>query len=108
MGLKDRYDTVTEQKIGAADDASCDTGFSILTTGALGRNTAYELGFPYDPELFGAVGPIHRRAFDKHGLPYVVFTGIFEQFLEKIAVARSVPQMMMWVDDWEVRFECCF
>ena len=105
LGLKYRHNTIAEQQVGAANDARSNTGLSILAARTFRCNTLHEFGFSHDPKFLGSVDPIHRRAFDKYGLPYVVLVGIVEQFLQQILVARSVPLVVMWIDDREVRFE---
>ena len=108
MGLKYRHNTVAEQQVGAANDARSNTGLSILATSTLRCDALHEFGFSHDPKFLGSVDPIHGRAFDKYGLPDVVLVGIVEQFLQQIPVARSIPQVVMWIDDREIRFEGWF
>ena len=42
---------------------------------------------------------------DEHGLAHVVGLCVLDQILEHVAVARSVPQVVMRVDDRQLRFD---
>ena len=105
LRLEHRCHLVTQPQVGRADDAGCHPGLTILATGAHGRNALHELGLADNSELFRTVGPIHRGALDEDRLAHAVLPGVFEQFLEQVAVARSVPQVMMRVDNRQLRFE---
>ena len=105
LRLEHRGHTVTQPQVGRADDAGCHSGLAIPATGALGRNALHELGLADHSELFRTVGPIHRGALDKDGLAHAVLPGVLEQVLEEVTVARAVPQVVVRVDDRQLRFE---
>ena len=56
--------------------------------------------------MLGAVGLVHGRAFDEDGgADIVAAVGIGIEFVEQIARAGEVPEVVMRVDDRQIRFD---
>jgi hypothetical protein len=65
-----------------------------------------ELGLADWAQLDRPVGAIHRAAFLKDGGDDVVAgVEVGEQFRQQIGPAAAVPQMMMRINDRQLRFE---
>src|SRR5947208_2104730 len=65
-----------------------------------------ELRFSDRAEFFGAARAIHRRALDDDGCPDAVAAAdVAEKLREKVEVSGAVAQMMVRVDDREVRID---
>src|SRR5262249_47350254 len=65
-----------------------------------------KLAFADRSHFLGAPGAIARSALDEHGLDDVVpRVDVGQQFVEQIAAARMIPEMMMRVDDRQIGFE---
>src|SRR6185503_5987946 len=68
--------------------------------------TGHELGLAHRPHLRGAGGPVHRVALEEHGGDQVVAGGrVGQEVGQEVTVAAAVPQVMVGVDDRQVRLE---
>ena len=64
------------------------------------------LAFADRPHFLGTAGAIARTALDEHGRDDVVSrVDVGQEFVEQIAAARVVPEMMVRVDDRQIGFE---
>jgi hypothetical protein len=111
MGQQDGLDRVAEGQIGIADDAGRDAGWAVIPRGAHRGDARDELGLA-DRAIFGQAAPrrvggaVHRAAFEKDGRDDVVAgVEVGEQLVEEIAVIAALPQMMVGIDDRQIRVE---
>ncbi len=97
-------------QVGVADDALGDPARAVPARGAHRRDAVDELDLADRRHLGGAGLPIHRAAFEKDGGDDVVSAlDVGQQFGQQIAPAlRRVPEMMMRVDDRQIRLQCRF
>src|SRR5437870_2221507 len=108
LGLEHGRDAVAQPQICRTDNACGGAQIAISPAGALCRDTLYELGLADNPEVFGAVGTIHRPALDEHRLTHVVPFGVRDELREKVPLRGAVsyvPEMMMRVDDRQLWLE---
>jgi hypothetical protein len=104
--LQHGLDPLAEREVGEAHDAGGDPRRSVLAAIAHGRHAGDELGLAHRPHLHGAVGAIHRVALEEHGGDHVVAGAeVGQQLVEQVAMIRPDPQMMVRVDDRQVRLE---
>src|SRR5215470_8750574 len=86
-----------------ADNAGAMPGFAVDTARAHRGDAVDELGLAHRPHLDGAGGAHHRARLHEHGGDDVVAAiGIRQQFIEEIAPAGPVPQMVVGVDDRQI------
>jgi hypothetical protein len=77
-----------------------------LPRGAHRGDAGDEFGLADGPHLGRAAGAVHRVAFEKHRRDDVVAAvQVSEQFVEEIAVIAALPQMMVRIDDRQIRVE---
>ena len=93
---------VTEPQIGGANDTRRHPRLTILATRAHRRDSLDKLRLANHFERVRSVGTIHGCALDKDRLPHVVRRCVCYEILEQIAVARSIPEVMVRVNDRKV------
>ena len=117
---------IAQPQIRVADDSGRDTHLAIDAAGRHGGDTVHEFRLAHAFERIGSAGAIHRTAFEEHGRADVVpALQVLEEFVEQIAriVAddaregmigqrdrhrggrRTIPEMMMRIDDRKIGFE---
>jgi hypothetical protein len=88
-----------------ADDAGPMRGLAVDATRTHGGNAVDELGFAHRPQFDRACSARQH----KHGGDYVVAAaGIREQFIEQIALASPVPEMVVGIYDRQIRLKDWF
>ena len=107
LRLEHRCHAVTEEQVRRPHDAGRHPGLTVLAARAHGGDALHELRLAHDTELFRTVRPIHRGALDEHGLTDVVRVRVLKQLLQQVAVARAIPQMVVRVDDGQLRLQHC-
>ena len=105
VSLEDGLNAIAEPEVRRAHDGRGHSGLAVLAAGASRSNALDELGLAYHFEFLGAAGAIHRRALDEHRLPHVVRLHVGNQLIEQVPVPRSLPQMVMRIDDGKTRLE---
>lgn len=110
MSFEDRLDAIAQGQIGIADDPGGDAGLAVAAARAHGGEVVDELGLADRPHFLRPVGAVHRTAFEKHRRDDVVpGVDIGEELAEQIAVARAlcrtIPEMMVGIDDREIAIE---
>ncbi len=101
-----RLDPVPEGEVGKADDAGRDARLAIEAALAHGGHPGHELRLTDGPHLGRAVAAVHRVAFHEHGGHDVVArVDVGEKLVEQIAMVRTLPQMMVRVDDRQFGIE---
>src|SRR5262249_43509427 len=89
-----------------ADDPGAMTGLAVDAAHAHRGDAIDELGFTDRPHLHRTCGARHRPRLHEHGGDDVVAArGVRQQLVEQIAPAGSVPEMMVWIDDWQIGLE---
>ena len=106
MRQQDGLDRVAEGQIGIADDTGRDAGRTVIPRGAHRGDAGDKLGLADGPEFGGAALAVHRAAFEEDGCDDVVAgVEVGEQLVEEIAVIAALPQMMVGIDDRQIRVE---
>jgi hypothetical protein len=106
MCLQHRFDTVAECQVGEAHDTGGDTRRPIETAGTHGRDTGDKLSFADRPHLFWPAGAVHGVTFFEHRSDNAVAgTDIGEKVVEQVAMIRPLPQVMVGIDNGQVRSE---
>ena len=106
MLLEDTLGPAADAQIDIADDPSDATRLAVFPRGAHRRDAIDEFGLAKRFVLLRAIGAIHLAALLEAGRDDVVAAAdIPEQVREQIAVVRSVPQMMMRIDDRQIGLE---
>jgi hypothetical protein len=106
MCLEHRLDPIAQAQIGVADDARGDPGRSVPATRAHRGEASDKFRLADRTHLGGPVGTVHRTTFEKHGGGEVVPSGeIGEQLVEQVAMVRSIPEVMVGVDDRQFGIE---
>src|SRR6516165_1468572 len=107
LAFEHRID-IGQPQIGEAYDAGANFGLAAAPVTLLGDRPD-ELAFADRPHLLRAAGPIARTALDEHGRDDVVTrVDVGQEFVEQIAAARVIPEMMVRVDDRQIGFEYLF
>src|SRR6202040_583403 len=93
-------------QIDVADDACTAARPAVFARCAHRRDAVDELGLAERLLVLRPVGPVHLPAFLKAGRNDVVpAADIFEQILEQVSVTGPVPQMMVRIDNRQIRLE---
>ena len=94
-------------QVGVADDRLGDAAGAIIARRAHRRDAVDELDLAHRRHLRGAVLAVHRAAFEEDGGDDVVpAADIGQQLGQKIAAAlRRIPEMMVRVDDRQIRLQ---
>jgi hypothetical protein len=97
-----------QPQVGAADDAGADARRPIDAARRHRRDAVDELGLADRPQRLPTVRAVHGQALHEHGGRDVVAAAldVGDEFVEQIAPARPVPQMVMGVDDRQLRLQC--
>jgi len=83
-----------------ADDAGADRGPAVTAARGHGCDAIRKLDLADGPERLRAVRAVHRAAIDIDGGDDVVAGGdVGRHFLDHVAQAAAVPEMVMRVDD---------
>ena len=87
-----------------ADDAGADPAFSIYAACTYRRGAIREFYFSDRAELRRTVSPVHGSAFHKHAcLNVVPAANVVEEVEEEIPAFRAIPEMMVRIDDGQIR-----
>ena len=106
MREQHRLGPVAEGQIDIADDPGRDAGLAVIARCAHRGDAGDELGLAERAQLRRAVLAVHRMAFEKHGRDDVVAgVRVGQQLVEQIAVAAAQPQMMVRIDDRQLRLD---
>src|SRR5205814_9466388 len=104
--LEDSFGPAADPQIDIADDAGAAAGRPVFARRAHRRDAVDELGLAERLLLVRPVGAVHLAAFLETGRDDVVpAADIFEQILEQVSVTGPVPQMMVRIDDRQIRLE---
>src|SRR5438046_8467024 len=99
MRRQDRLDSAAQGQIRLSVDAGADLGLAVSAAGAHGRDAVDELGLPDRPHLHRPTGAVHRARLDERGRDDVVAAArVVAQFVEQIAPAGPVPQVMVRIN----------
>ncbi len=100
LRLQHRLGAVAEQQIDVADDAGADRGLAVAAACGHGRHAIGKLDLADGPERLGAMRAVHRAAIDIDGGDDVVAgTDVGRHFLDHVAQAAAVPEVVMRIDD---------
>ena len=101
-----------EAQVGEGDDARRHARVAIGAAGAHRGDAVDELGFTHGLERLRPIGAEHRCAFDEDRAAHVVAlalgvgrAGVGQQFIEQVAVAVAIPQVVVRVDDGQRRID---
>jgi len=101
LPFKHRFD-IEQPQIGEADDAGANFGLAAAPVALIG-NRPDELAFADRAHFLGTAGPIARTTLDEHGRDDVVpRVDVGQEFVEQIAAARVIPEMMVRIDDRQI------
>jgi hypothetical protein len=88
------------------DDPSANTAVSVLTARAHRRRAIQKLRLAQRAHFHRAIASIHRPGLHRNGRANVMTRlDILQQVEQKIAVSRTIPQMMMRIDNRQLGFE---
>src|ERR1019366_5024487 len=105
--LQDVLDFLTQAKIGVTDDRHRHASGAMAAARTHGGNPIDELDLSERPFGVGGTGAVVRSAFDEDGGFYVMATtDIAKDVRQQIRATVVVPQMVMWIDDRQIRFKC--
>src|SRR5262245_16576173 len=105
QGGQYRLHAIAESEIGETDDAGGHACLASMFSVALRGEIGDELDLTDGTHLDRPVRPIVSAAFDEDGrLDVVARSGIGQQLLDQIAPPLT-PQVMVSVDDYELRLE---
>src|SRR5580698_11533412 len=98
--LQHRTGAVTRQEIDVTDNAGADGGRTIAAACAHRRRAIGEFNLADGTKRFRSLCAVHRARLDIDGCDDVVARGdIGGEVVEKVALAATVPQMMMGIDN---------
>ena len=101
-----RLDAVAEGQVRMADDAGRDPDGAVGAARAHGRDAVDELGLADRLHLLGPACAMHRARLHVDGRQDVVAgVGVGEEIVEQIAPVGPIPQMVVRVDDRQLRLE---
>ena len=101
--LQHGVDRLAQAEVAIADDAG--TGAQPERFGARGHGGDV-FGLAHRPQFLRPVGAIGEAALDEHGGPHVVARRqIGAQLIEQVAAGRTLPQMMVRIDDRQRRID---
>jgi hypothetical protein len=96
---------IVEAQIGKADDAGADPRLAAAPVALLG-DRADEFALADAAHFLRPARAIARAALDEHGRDDIVARiAVRQQFVEQIAAARVIPQMMVRIDDRQIGLE---
>ena len=78
---------------------------AVVAARALGRDPGDELRLADGPQRIGAVAAIHRAALNEDSLAHIQVGSVFKQLVEKVAGAGEVPEVVVRIDDRQVRLD---
>src|SRR5208282_2287685 len=94
-----------QPQICEADDAGANLGLATAPIALLG-NRPDELALADRTHFLGTAGPISRTALNEDGRDDVVLrVDVGQEFVEQIAAAWVIPEMMVRVDDRQIGLE---
>ena len=110
FGLQQFAHARPNAEVAATDNALGYAARSVSTRRTHSRNAVDELDFAQCCHLAWAILAVHRAAFEEDGRYDVVTTAdIGQELWQQIAAAlRYVPEMVVRVDDWQLRLQRCF
>jgi hypothetical protein len=104
MRLQHVPHAAAEAEIGMPDDAGADSRPTINAARACRGDAIDEFRFAHWAKLWSA-GAVHRAALHENGRHDIVAAlRVGQQIWQLVTPARSVPQMMVWIDDGHGRF----
>ena len=104
VGMQRVFGTRTQTQIDIADDAGANARRTIGAGGAHRGDAVDELCLAQRFQRFRTVRTVHRAALDEHRAQHLVpAADVVQQFRHQVAVAVVVPQMVMRVDDRQIR-----
>ena len=104
--FQQRLRAVAEHQIDPAHHARADARGAKRSAGSHGRHAGDEFGFAERLFFLGPGGAIHRVAFLEHRRDHVVAAGeVGQQFRHQIDVPVARPQMMVRIDDRQIRVQ---
>ena len=106
LGIEHRARFRSHAQIDVAHDAHAGAQIAVDAAGAHRRHAIGELGLADATQLGRPLLAVHRMAVDEDGADDVV-TGLSvgQQVVEHVIVAGALPEMMVWIDDWQPRLE---
>ena len=106
QSLQHGLDAIAEGEVREAHDARSHARGAVLPAVAHGGHPGHEFRLADRAHLFRAVRAIHGVAFHEHGGHGVVAAAhVVEKLVKQVAVVRALPQVMMSVDDGQIRLE---
>src|ERR1700746_1471208 len=104
MLLENALGAAANPQIDIADDAGDAARGPVLARRTHRRDAVDELGLTDRLLLLRAIGPVHFAAFFETGRDDIVTAAnVFQQILEQVTVTRPVPQVMVRIDNWQIR-----
>jgi hypothetical protein len=106
MSLQHRAGAGAEHHVDIGHDGGAGAGRAVKAAGARRRHAIGELRLAHRPHLGRTVGAIHRAAvdIDRRG-DVVAGAGVFQQLVQQVTMVGVVPQMMVGIDDGQVRLD---
>src|SRR5204863_1809363 len=106
MRLQHLLDAAAEVEVRMSDDAGAGTDLSVVAACRHRGDAVDELALADRLHLLGPVGTMERsRLHEDGGDDVVTAVGVGEQIVEQITPAAAVPEMMMRIDDRQLRLQ---
>ena len=109
MRLQHRSDVLAKRQVGKADNPLRNARRPVPAAVAHGRDASNELGLSHGPHGRWATLAPHRIALQEYGGYDVMATlKICRNFIDQIAVVRIIPEMVMGINDRNLRLQRLF
>src|SRR5262245_5555670 len=106
VGSQDLFGTCPDGEIDQANDAGSHTRWSIGAARRHGGNAVDELGLAQGAQFAWTIGAVTGRTFDEdRAFNAVAAARVRQQISQQVAVRGKIPQMMMRIDDRQLRFQ---
>ena len=106
LRLQHRLDPLAQRQVGVAHDARGDARRPVGAAVAHRGNAGDEFRLADRTQFLRAGRAVHRVALQEHGRDHVVPAAqVREQFVQQVTMIRTLPQVMMGIDDRQFRVE---
>ena len=106
LGPQHILDRGAEREVREANDAGAGLRLAVAPGRAHRGGAVDELDLADRRLRFRPARPVHRAAFDEDRRAHIVAAaGVLQQLVQQVAVEREVPEVMVRIDDRQVRLQ---
>ena len=106
LRLQYGLDPLAQCEIGITHDAGGDPRGPVAAAIAHRGDPSDKLGFANRAQFLRAGGAVHRVALQEHGCDHVVARSqVREQFVQQITMIWTVPEVMVCINNRQIRFQ---